>query len=217
MTDAFDVSVYLMSCARDCLDEPPLFGPRRMIEATSRLVAGTSDPVLQHLAAQMDRDDFAGWLDDLVGDLAEETLKRELSGERSQNIDAVIDRFWTAYNAHEVDAAVSLYAADATHHEVAQGKRAHGAAEIGSGLSRFLESFPDAQWEERRRIVSDDSAAIAYRLRGHLAAPLGPFRTPGRALDLEGTFVIEAAQGQITATSDYWDAATFGRQMQETR
>jgi steroid delta-isomerase-like uncharacterized protein len=224
VTDAFEVSVYLMSCARDCLDEPPLFGPRRMVEAAARLVTGESDPALQRLGARiderrgallgMDRDEFAVWLDEVVGDLADETLRRELDGRTGGDTEAVVDRFWAAYNAHEVDAAVALYAANATHHEVAQEKRTTGAGEIGSGLTRFLESFPDAHWEERRRIVSGDSAAITYRLTGHLAAPVGPFRTLGQALNLEGTFLIETAGGQITATADYWDAATFGRQMQ---
>jgi steroid delta-isomerase-like uncharacterized protein len=224
VTDAFDVSVYLMSCARDCLDEPPLFGPRRMVEATGRLVAGASDPALRRLGAQiderrgallgMDRDDFAVWLDEVVGDLADETLQRELNGAANADTQDVVNRFWAAYNAHDVDTAVALYTPDATHHEVAQNKRTQGADEIGSGLARFLESFPDARWEERQRIVSGDGGAIAYRLTGHLAAPLGPFRTPGRALDLEGTLLIEAGGGRITATADYWDATTFGRQMQ---
>jgi steroid delta-isomerase-like uncharacterized protein len=224
VTDAFDVSVYLMSCARDCLDEPPLFGPRRMVEATARLVQGTSDPALRQLRAQiderrgallgMDYDDFARWLDEVVGDLADETLQRELNGRLDGDTQTLVDRFWTAYNAHDVDTAVALYTTGATHHEVAQNKRTTGAQQIGCGLARFLESFPDAQWQERCRIVSDDGAAIAYRLTGRLAAPLGPYRTPGQVLDLEGTFLIETAGGRITSSADYWDAATFGRQMQ---
>jgi steroid delta-isomerase-like uncharacterized protein len=225
VTDAFDVSVYLMACARDCLDEPPLFGPRRMVEATARLVADASDPALARLREQieerrgallgMDRDAFAVWLDGVVSDLADETLTRELNG-RANGARAgdVVDRFWTAYNAHDVEAAIALYAPDGTHHEVTQGKRVEGHEALRSGLTRFLESFPDARWEEQRRIVAPDGAAIAYRLTGHLAAPLGPFKTPGRALDLEGVLTIEHSGGQITATADYWDAATFGRQLQ---
>jgi steroid delta-isomerase-like uncharacterized protein len=233
VTDVFDVSVYLIACARDCLDEPPLFGPRRMVEATARLTTvAPDDPALHRLAAQieerrgallgMDRDAFAVWLDGVVGDLAGETLRRELSSANpspvngSAHIDGVIDRFWDAYNAHDTQAVAALYQPDASHHEVAQGRRTQGSADIVAGLGRFLESFPDAVWTERRRIISrdDDGAAIAYRLTGHLAAPLGPFRTPGQELDLEGMFMIECAGGTITATADYWDGATFGRQMQ---
>jgi steroid delta-isomerase-like uncharacterized protein len=231
VTDAFDVSVYLMACARDCLDEPPLFGPRRMVEAAARLASSdAADPALKRLSEQiderrgallgMDRDEFAVWLDAVVGDLADETLTRELTSSGSGNGNGlantaeVVDRFWTAYNAHDVATAIGLYAADGTHHEVTQGKRVTGHDALRSGLTRFLESFPDARWDEQKRIVAPDSAAITYRLTGHLAAPLGPFRTPGRALDLEGVFTIECAGGQITATADYWDAATFGRQMQ---
>lgn len=216
---SFDMSVYLMACARDCLDEPPLFGPRRMVEATARLVSDSSDPVLSRLRERiaerrgallgMDRDDLAAWLDELVAELAGEALARNLSAPPD-----IVERFWSAYNAHDVGAVTALYAQDATHHEVAQGRRTTGAAEITAGLARFLESFPDAEWEPRRRIASNGSVAVTYRLTGTLAAPLGPFRAPGAKLDLEGVFVIDTDASQISATADYWDAATFGRQMQ---
>lgn len=220
MSDPFDVSVYLMACARDCLDEPPLFGPRRMVEATARLVSDTGDPVLARLREQieqrraallgMDRDAFAVWLDELVAGLAGEALQRELRGGDAD----VVERFWAAYNAHDVEAVAGLYAADATHHEVAQGRRVTGAAEITGGLRRFLESFPDAHWEPHRRIAGGGAVAVPYRLTGTLAAPLGPFRAAGQKLDLEGVFVIETDGSAIVATADYWDAATFGRQME---
>ncbi|HEX4011549.1 MAG TPA: DUF6092 family protein [Solirubrobacteraceae bacterium] len=235
MSDAFDVSVYLMACARDCLDEPPLFGPRRMVEAAARLAAGpSSDPALLRLRERiterrgallgMDRDGFAEWLDDVTGELARSALERELAAEAehdglrspgpAQSVRDLVDRLWAAYNAHDVNAAVALYAADGTHHEVAQGRRVEGREDVGNGLTRFLSSFPDASWEQHRVVVSDSNAAVAYRLTGTLAAPLGPFRTPGQRLDLEGMFLIESAGGAIVGTADYWDAATFTRQMQ---
>jgi steroid delta-isomerase-like uncharacterized protein len=227
VTQAFDVSVYLMACARDCLDEPPLFGPRRMIEAAGRLATGAaSDPALARLRQRiderraallgMDRDDFARWLDELIAELASEALDRELRGaaDDPERPADVVDRFWAAYNAHDAVGAAALYRADGTHSEIAQGRQVRGPEEIAAGLTKFLDSFPDARWEPRRRIVSDGSAAIAYRLTGTLAAPLGPFREPGRKLDLEGVLVIESTDSEISATADYWDAATFTRQMQ---
>ncbi len=85
----FDIATYLIACARDCLDEPPLFGPRRMIEAAARVAdAGSDDPALRLLGERiaerrsallgMDRDDFAGWLDELVGQLAVEARRRAI-------------------------------------------------------------------------------------------------------------------------------------------
>ncbi|MFZ1993426.1 MAG: DUF6092 family protein [Solirubrobacteraceae bacterium] len=85
----FDIATYLIACARDCLDEPPLFGPRRMIEAAARVAdAGSDDPALRLLGERiaerrgallgMGRDDFADWLDELVGQLAVEARRRAI-------------------------------------------------------------------------------------------------------------------------------------------
>jgi steroid delta-isomerase-like uncharacterized protein len=238
MSAAFDVSVYLMACARDCLDEPPLFGPRRMVEAAARLAAAQApgDQALSRLGDRieerrgallgMDRDAFAVWLDEVVGELAGEVLERELAREATgpelgpdepngvARPAPLVARLWEAYNAHDARAAAGLYRDDATHHEVAQGRTATGPTQIADGLGRFLQAFPDARWEPQPAILSDGRAAVPYRLTGTLEAPLGPFRTPGQKLDLEGVFVIETDHAHILATADYWDAATFGRQMQ---
>jgi steroid delta-isomerase-like uncharacterized protein len=126
---------------------------------------------------------------------------------------ALIERFYAAYNRHDVDAVGGLYAEQAVHHEVAQCRHGEGRDAIVGGLRHFLGAFPDARWEVTRQFVDGDGAAVSYRLTGTLATPLGPFDTPGRALDLEGVHLFECADGAITATADYWDAATFARQM----
>lgn len=133
------------------------------------------------------------------------------------SIDAVVGGFYDAYNEHDVARALSFYEDDATHHEVAQGRRARGIEEIGSGLARFIGSFPDAHWEERRRVVGADGVAIAYLLRGTLAAPMGPFRSVGAKLELEGLHLLEISGERIAASSDYWDSGTFARQMSVNR
>lgn len=126
---------------------------------------------------------------------------------------ALIDSFYDAYNRHLVTDAIALYADEAEHHEVAQGRHARGRETIGAGLSTFLASFPDAHWEEQRRVVGPDAVAVAYRLTGTLGVPMGPFREVGALLELEGMHLFEIRDGQIVSTSDYWDASTFARQM----
>jgi steroid delta-isomerase-like uncharacterized protein len=125
----------------------------------------------------------------------------------------LLDRFYSAYNDHHLKAAMALYGDHPSHHEVAQGRRASGVEEIGAGLAGFWAAFPDARWTERRRVVGVDAAAVTYRLTGTLAAPMGPFRTLGQSLDLEGVHVFDVADGRISSSADYWDAASFARQM----
>jgi hypothetical protein len=86
----FEVALFLVACARDCLDEPPIFGPRRMIAATSRLIAvaeatGTADPTMTRLGEQIsargnllgiDPAALAAWLDELMVELSRAAAAR---------------------------------------------------------------------------------------------------------------------------------------------
>ena len=89
MTDPlFDHTLYLVASARDCLDEPLIYAPLRLIEGVSRLI--TALPEDEFLQAQKqtidrekwqvmgDRDRFAAWLDELLRQFAAESKRRNL-------------------------------------------------------------------------------------------------------------------------------------------
>ena len=128
----------------------------------------------------------------------------------------VVARLYEAYNRHDAAAAAALYSEAGAHGEVAQGRERVGRGEIESGLAQFLESFPDAHWQVERRIGSGGEVAIAYRLTGTLQVRLGPFEPHRQRLELRGVHLVEVLDGEIVRCDDYWDAATFGRQMSAT-
>jgi predicted ester cyclase len=118
-----------------------------------------------------------------------------------------------AYNAHAADDAAALYSPSATHTEISRGQQTTGREDIGRGLARFFEFFPDAHWEALHEIADGPNAAIPYRLTGTLQAPMGPIAPAGQRLDLRGVHVIHVGEEGILATEDYWDGATFQSQM----
>ena len=84
----FEHALYLVASARDCLDEPLIYGPFRMIEGVSRLIE--SFPEDEFLRAQKDvidrekyevmgdRERFAAWLDEILRQFAAESRRRNL-------------------------------------------------------------------------------------------------------------------------------------------
>jgi hypothetical protein len=90
MTDenAFRLATFLVTAARDVVDEPAIYGPFRMIDAVDRLMAGVFDdefltamkPELetQKLKVMDDRDGFVAWLDDLAATFAAEAKRRNM-------------------------------------------------------------------------------------------------------------------------------------------
>lgn len=87
----FEHALYLVASARDCLDEPLIYAPFRMIEGVSRLIERSSeDEFLREAKAAIDRqkyevmgdrDRFAAWLDELLRQFAAEAKRRNVAGE----------------------------------------------------------------------------------------------------------------------------------------
>jgi Family of unknown function (DUF6092) len=84
----FELALYLVAAARDCLDEPHIYGPFRLIEGVSKLLASAGpDEFLARASETIDRekynvmggrDQFAAWLDELLRDFAAEARRRNV-------------------------------------------------------------------------------------------------------------------------------------------
>lgn len=127
---------------------------------------------------------------------------------------SIAERLYAAYNAKNLEAVARLYHDDGTHEDVAHGKPKVGAIAVSEGLAKFLGWFPDASWEVHSIIGGNcHEVAVAYTLTGSLQAQMGTVRPAGQAISLRGVQVLRIAQGRIQRSTDYWDAATFQKQL----
>lgn len=126
----------------------------------------------------------------------------------------VVAALYDAYNVHDAARAAELYAPAGVHDEVADGRVAAGPDAIRTGLEHFFAAFPDASWEAEQAVIDGTQAVVPYRLTGTLQAQLGPYPALGQRLDLRGVHVVSIDdEGRIVRSADYWDGATFRRQM----
>src|SRR5258708_37246893 len=101
------------------------------------------------------------------------------------------DRLYDAYNRHDSASVTQLYAADATHEDIAQGRPRTGPAAISDGLRKFFGWFPDARWEPHLQITDPDgSVAVTYLLTATLQAQMGPGPASGQKISLRGVHVL---------------------------
>lgn len=85
---AFRLATFLVTAARDVVDEPAIYAPFRMIDAVDRLIAGQfEDDFLREIQPELerekvkvmsDRDEFLAWLDGLAARFAAELKRRNL-------------------------------------------------------------------------------------------------------------------------------------------
>jgi len=98
--DIFDLATYLVAGARDCVDEPLIYGPLRMLEGVNRIIMmGESDPRYRDeflskmrsrvttdvLKVMSDREEFKKALDDLLLEFAAESKRRTVGKRRTKS------------------------------------------------------------------------------------------------------------------------------------
>jgi hypothetical protein len=86
--EAFRLATFLVTAARDVIDEPAIYAPFRMIDAVDRLIAPVFDddflrviqPELEREKQKVmsDREAFVAWLDELAARFAVEARRRNL-------------------------------------------------------------------------------------------------------------------------------------------
>ena len=129
--------------------------------------------------------------------------------ELKQIVPALLD----AYNNHSPASVARYYCVDATHLDVATGRPRQGRDAIIAGLGFFLSAFPDVRWHVESTAITAQHAAVRYRLTGSLRADFGPYTAHGQPLELPGVLWLTAGEGAIAHSADYWDAASFNRQI----
>jgi len=86
--EAFRLATFLVTAARDVIDEPAIYAPFRMVDAVDRLIARPfDDDFLTEIQPELERDKqkvmsdregFVAWLDGLAARFAAEAKRRNL-------------------------------------------------------------------------------------------------------------------------------------------
>lgn len=126
----------------------------------------------------------------------------------------IAHELYAAYNKHDVQGVAALYSANGSHTDVAQARTQVGPERIADGLQRFFEWFPDAQWIPSSYIVDPGGeVAIPYLMTATLQAAMGPILPRNQQVSLRGVHVLRLVGHRILSSEDYWDTATFQRQI----
>jgi steroid delta-isomerase-like uncharacterized protein len=124
---------------------------------------------------------------------------------------------YEAFNARDLDRAISVVADDATWTIVPTGQTFRGREGLRKALEQWNRAFPEGKLEDLQVRVGDGFAVVEFTGRGTNA---GPVATPGRelpathrAVELRFCDVLEIAGGKITGGRTYYDAATLMTQL----
>ena len=93
-----------------------------------------------------------------------------------EELQAFIDRYNAAWNAHDVEAIVAMHTDDSVFENHTTGDVNVGRDEIGRAIGGIFGVFPDLTFEARRQYVREDLVVQEWTARG---THLGTMRRSG--------------------------------------
>lgn len=126
----------------------------------------------------------------------------------------VVRQYHNAWNDHDADALVALFAEGGTYNNPATGQVLTGEA-IGRFAQGVFAAYPDVSWELIS--IGDNGAGLVARqwlMRGTNTGP-GLDGTPatGRTLTLPGASFNQVKGDKIRSEQDYFDQKTIDEQL----
>jgi steroid delta-isomerase-like uncharacterized protein len=113
-----------------------------------------------------------------------------------------------AWNAHDLDRVVALYAPDFEETDVALAEPQRGPEAVRRTMRRYLLAFPDLTITADEVIIQDKCVALAWTLAGHHRGLLLNIPATGRLVRVRGVSLMTLNDtGHIVRLNRIWDLA----------
>jgi steroid delta-isomerase-like uncharacterized protein len=126
----------------------------------------------------------------------------------------LVQRWADAWNAHDIDALISLFADDCVYEDVPFGLVHKGRDDVrGLFEGNFVTFGDDFRVDDVSGFVHGDDGVIMWTMGGTQIGDMLGRPSQGKKMSVRGASVLELRDGLITHHTDYWDSATALRQL----
>jgi steroid delta-isomerase-like uncharacterized protein len=124
-----------------------------------------------------------------------------------------IERWAEFWSAHDMERLLPLFTTDLVYEDVTMGVVNRSAAELRAFGEGFFAGFPDVTFELRSSCADGLSGSAEWVMRGTHRGDLPGMPATGKRVEVRGASIFEFAGERIRRCSDYWDMATFLKQL----
>jgi steroid delta-isomerase-like uncharacterized protein len=128
-------------------------------------------------------------------------------------IGGVIEDLAAAWTAHDVDKVLALCTDDCVYEDVTMAVVNRGKGELKAFAGKVFGAFPDFTMTLSLRFVAEHQAAAEWTMSGTHKGDLPGMPATGKAFSVRGASICELRDGKISRNADYWDMATFLKQV----
>jgi steroid delta-isomerase-like uncharacterized protein len=134
----------------------------------------------------------------------------------AEQIHRLVNELYAAWSLHEPDRIDRIFSDDAVYSDVAGGKNQRGKEQIKQLLHSAFAWAPDFRVTLLSLIVGNNSAATEWLIEGIQTGPIGDLPASGNSFRLRGASILGFRDGKISKVMDYYDMATFLKQLGNT-
>ena len=140
-------------------------------------------------------------------------------GADMQRLEHVLEQWAVAWSSNDVEKLLPLFTDNVVYEDVTFGAVNHGHKELRDFAKGTFDAFADLKFELKSRVVGADgkSGAIEWVFRGRQIKDLPELPATNKPFEVRGASVVEFADGKISRDSDYWDLATYTKQVRMSK
>jgi steroid delta-isomerase-like uncharacterized protein len=132
----------------------------------------------------------------------------------TSDLERMIDDWPMAWSSNDPELILALFVDDCVFEDVTFGVVSRGKEELRSFAKRAFAAIPDFKYGLRSRFAASQWAVIEWVMSGtHKGDLRGIPATGKRFSSVRGSTILELEADKIRRESDYWDAATFMKQV----
>ena len=126
--------------------------------------------------------------------------------------DSLANRYLAAWSSHRGDAVAAFMSADVDFEEVTLGERLHGHLAVADFVERFTTTFSsDYHFQLVAELATPDGFAVEWTVSGHHDRDAPALPATHQPFTIRGATVAHLTDGKIDRSRDYWDMASFLR------
>jgi steroid delta-isomerase-like uncharacterized protein len=136
-----------------------------------------------------------------------------------QPLEHVLEQWAAAWSSGDVEKVLPLFTDNVVYEDVTFGSVNHGRKELNNFAKGTFEAFADLKFELKSRVVAADgkSGAMEWIWRGRQIKDLPELPATNKPFEVRGASVVQFADGKISRNSDYWDLATYLKQVRASK
>jgi steroid delta-isomerase-like uncharacterized protein len=136
-----------------------------------------------------------------------------VSAENLATQERVLEDWAQYWSSHEMDRLLLLFTDDVVYEDVTLGAVNRGKDQLRAFAEEFFAGFPDVRFELTSRFSNGTEGGAEWVMRGTHRGDMPGMPATGKQVEVRGASIVKFADEQIRRCSDYWDMATFLKQL----